>query len=860
MADYDLAIIGGGINGAGIARDAAGRGLRVLLVEKGDLASGTSSASTKLIHGGLRYLEHCEFRLVREALAEREVLLRMAPHIIWPMRFVLPAVPGLRSPFMLRLGLFLYDYLGGRKMLPATAASTSPTTSPASRCKRKFRYGFEYSDCWVDDARLVVLNARDAAERGAVIRTRTRVARAEREDVWQLILNARGRREVVDRARAGQCRRPLGRRSSPRPCCGMRGPPPVRLVKGSHIVVRKLFDHDRGYIFQNTDGRIIFAIPYERRFHADRHHRRGFHRRSRRAWRRAPTRCSISAAPRASISASRSSREQVVWTFAGVRPLYDDERRQERRTPRATIVSTLDERTARRRCSTSTAARSPPIAGSPRRRWASSRISSSCTRRWTATTPLPGGDFLWDAHRDARRADAAGLAVPRRGRGAAAGARLRHAGRPRARRRQAARRSRRRASAPTQRRRGALSDDSTNGRATADDVLWRRTKLGLRVERGRKGRADAIHGARPRTRLSDRRELPPRHRPGHDLDPRDRVRRSARAGRDRAAGVHPDLSGARAGSSTIRRRSGRPWSRPCATALAKAGVERQRHRRHRHHQPARDHDRLGPRDRQADPQRHRLAGPPHRRRLRGAARRRPRSRRSRTRPGCCSIPISRHQDRLAARQRRRRARGGRGGPARVRHGRQLPDLAADRRQGARHRRHQCVRARCCSTSAPAHWDDELLRAVRACRARCCRRCATAPPISARPLPELFGGADPHSRRRRRPAGGDHRAGLLRARHDEIDLRHRLLRAAQHRRRAGARRATGCSPPSPISSTASAPMRSKARSSSPAPRCSGCATALQADRAGVRRRTRSPPQADPAEQVYLVPAFVGLGAP
>ena len=197
MADYDLAIIGGGINGAGIARDAAGRGLRVLLLEQNDLGSGTSSASTKLIHGGLRYLEHGAFRLVREALTEREVLLRVAPHIVRPMRFVLPAVPGPRSPFLLRIGLFLYDWLGARRIpLPARTIDLTHHVT-GQPLLRKFRSGFEYSDCWVDDSRLVALNALDAAERGATVRTRTRVTRAEREDVWRLILNAQGRRDVV---------------------------------------------------------------------------------------------------------------------------------------------------------------------------------------------------------------------------------------------------------------------------------------------------------------------------------------------------------------------------------------------------------------------------------------------------------------------------------------------------------------------------------------------------------------------------------------------------------------------------------------------------------------------------------------
>src|SRR6476469_9237966 len=198
MADFDLAIVGGGINGAGIARDAAGRGLRVLLLEQNDLASGTSSASTKLIHGGLRYLEHGWLRLVREALIEREVLLRMAPHLIRPMRFVLPVEPSMRPRWMLRLGLFVYDHLGGRKMLPPTRAvdlSRGPLGAPL---KGRYQHGFEYSDCAVDDARLVILNSVDAAARGAVVRTRTRCVRVERGGTeWTLILEVRGRRDVA---------------------------------------------------------------------------------------------------------------------------------------------------------------------------------------------------------------------------------------------------------------------------------------------------------------------------------------------------------------------------------------------------------------------------------------------------------------------------------------------------------------------------------------------------------------------------------------------------------------------------------------------------------------------------------------
>ena len=265
MADFDLAIIGGGINGVGIARDAAGRGLRVVLVEQNDLASGTSSASTKLIHGGLRYLEQGSFRLVREALAEREVLMRVAPHLVRPMRFVLPAVPGPRSAWMLRVGLFLYDHLGPRKILPSTRTIDLTDHPFGGPLQRWYTTAFEYSDCWVDDSRLVVLNAVDAAQRGAVIRTRTRCVSAERAAEWRLTLNARGRRDVVTATAlvnaAGPWVEQVAGTVLQVPSQGE-----VRLVKGSHIVVPRLFDHDAGYILQAEDRRVVFALPFERAY------------------------------------------------------------------------------------------------------------------------------------------------------------------------------------------------------------------------------------------------------------------------------------------------------------------------------------------------------------------------------------------------------------------------------------------------------------------------------------------------------------------------------------------------------------------------------------------------------------------
>jgi glycerol-3-phosphate dehydrogenase len=322
MADFDLAIIGGGINGAGIARDAAGRGLRVLLVEQGDLASGTSQASSKLVHGGLRYLEHGALRLVRAALREREVLLRMAPHLIRPLRCVLPLDQRYRSPLLLRLGLFVYDMIGRREILPPTRSVDLAIDATGMPLRRHFHHGYEYSDCLVDDARLVVLNAVDAAERGADIRTRTRCVRAERGDTWRLILNARGVREVVS-ARAlvnaagawvdTVAERILRQKPSGR----------LRLQKGSHIVVPRLYDHDRAYILQAPDGRVVFTIPFQRDFTLIGTTDQGFAGDPAAV---VPSEAEIdylcglvSTYFRATIVTA-----DVVWAYAGVRALYDD--------------------------------------------------------------------------------------------------------------------------------------------------------------------------------------------------------------------------------------------------------------------------------------------------------------------------------------------------------------------------------------------------------------------------------------------------------------------------------------------------------------------------------------------------------
>jgi glycerol-3-phosphate dehydrogenase len=261
----DLLVIGGGVNGAGIARDAAGRGLSVTLCEMEDLAWGTSSRSGKLVHGGLRYLEYYEFRLVREALIEREVLLEAAPHIIWPMRFVLPHSPEQRPAWLIRLGLFLYDHLGGRKRLPATRALDLRRDPEGAPIKQAFRRAFEYSDCWVDDARLVLLNALDAAERGAEVLTRTACVAARREDGhWRVELEDQRtgeRRTVLAKAVVNAAgpwvEQVLGR------VAGVNSRRHVRLVKGSHLVTRKFWEGSHAYLLQNTDKRVIFVNPYE---------------------------------------------------------------------------------------------------------------------------------------------------------------------------------------------------------------------------------------------------------------------------------------------------------------------------------------------------------------------------------------------------------------------------------------------------------------------------------------------------------------------------------------------------------------------------------------------------------------------
>jgi len=346
QSPVDLFIIGGGINGCGIARDAAGRGLSVRLAEMNDLASATSSASTKLFHGGLRYLEYFEIRLVREALIEREVLLRAMPHISWPMRFVLPYHPdmrfesdtptskllglvmpwmrGRRPAWLIRLGLFLYDHLGGRKLLPATTTVRLHGTPEGAPLEDRFEKAFEYSDCWVEDSRLVVLNARDAQARGAQIMTHTRVVSAHVENgVWHVTTEAAGGQSATHVAKM------LVNAGGPwvgdilHNTVRINSSEGVRLVRGSHIVTARLFEHDKCYFFQGTDGRIIFAIPYEQDFTligtTDQEHDDPDI---------APV-CTPGEQQYLIDFANAYFKSDigpadVVWTYSGVRPLYDD--------------------------------------------------------------------------------------------------------------------------------------------------------------------------------------------------------------------------------------------------------------------------------------------------------------------------------------------------------------------------------------------------------------------------------------------------------------------------------------------------------------------------------------------------------
>jgi glycerol-3-phosphate dehydrogenase len=322
---FDVVVVGGGVNGAGIARDLAGRGARVLMVERDDLAAHTSSASTKLIHGGLRYLEHREFGLVRKALAEREGLLRGAPHIMWPLRFVMPHDPSMRPAWMIRAGLFLYDHLARRELLPASRSLRLADDPAGAPLLPRFVRGFEYADGWVDDARLVVLCAVDAVARGAQVRVRTACVQARRDaGLWRIVLEGPGGAREVVRARAlvnaagPWAARFLGEAlERPRPRA-------LRLVRGSHVVVRRLFDHDRAYLFQNADGRVLFAIPYEGDFTllgtTDVEHHESLE-----AVAAAPAEVEYLCAQAARFLRRPPVPADVVWHYSGVRPLLDDD-------------------------------------------------------------------------------------------------------------------------------------------------------------------------------------------------------------------------------------------------------------------------------------------------------------------------------------------------------------------------------------------------------------------------------------------------------------------------------------------------------------------------------------------------------
>ena len=324
LGQFDLIVVGGGVNGAGIARDAVGRGLSVLLCEKDDLAQGTSSRSGKLVHGGLRYLEYFEFRLVREALVEREVLLRAAPHIIWPMRFVLPHSPKQRPAWMVRAGLFLYDHLGGRKVLAPTRSLDLLKAPEGGPLRKNFKRAFEYSDCWVDDARLVVLNAVDVRERGGSVLTRTRLASARREaDKWRVDLRSardgntlQATGKILVNA-AGPWVEDVLRRA------GRNAGSRVRLVKGSHIVTRKFWSGDQAYLLQNNDKRVIFVNPYEGDLALIGTTDIPFEGRAEDARiERSEAEYLLSVVDRYFMRAPKI--HEVVDSFSGVRPLFDD--------------------------------------------------------------------------------------------------------------------------------------------------------------------------------------------------------------------------------------------------------------------------------------------------------------------------------------------------------------------------------------------------------------------------------------------------------------------------------------------------------------------------------------------------------
>jgi glycerol-3-phosphate dehydrogenase len=390
-AAYDVLVVGGGINGVGIARDLAGRGLQVVLCEKDDLAAHTSSSSTKLIHGGLRYLEYYEFGLVRKSLQEREVLLASAPHIMWPLRFVMPHDPSMRPAWMIRMGLFLYDHLARRALLPASQTIKLQAHAAGAPLKPGYTTGFVYSDGWVDDARFVVLSAMDAQQRGATIYTRTACVAAQRgAQGWQATLRfADGSLQQIHARCLVNAAGPWAEKFL-RGSAKQHDTKSLRLVKGSHIVVRKMFDHPYAYIFQNTDKRIIFAIPYEQEFTligtTDVEHK-------------GEPGEAVASQEEVDYLCAQASRyfakpitlQDVVWTYAGVRPLLDDAAGNpsavtrdyllELNTQAAPVLSVWGGKlTTARKLAEEAAGMLCPVLG--------------CNApAWTAHATLPGGDF-----------------------------------------------------------------------------------------------------------------------------------------------------------------------------------------------------------------------------------------------------------------------------------------------------------------------------------------------------------------------------------------------------------------------------------------------------------------------------------
>tara|TARA_B100000945_G_scaffold123892_2_gene98367 strand:- start:792 stop:2303 length:1512 start_codon:yes stop_codon:yes gene_type:complete len=394
MQEFDLVVIGGGINGAGVARDASGRGLSVLLCEKDDLAQATSSSSTKLIHGGLRYLEFFHFNLVRESLREREILLNSMPHIIWPLRFILPHHNGLRPAWLLRLGLFLYDHIGGRKLLPATKKINLKNHESGNPLKKNFSVAFEYSDCWVEDSRMVILNAKDAKLKGATIKTHTSFENAKRkDDLWEITLrdNKTSIKKTIISKSIVNCAGPwvtnvIGEKLNEKNDIG------IRLIKGSHVITKKLFKKNHNYIFQNSDGRIVFAIPYESDFTligtTDIEYEGD----------PGEVRCSLEEKKYLVESVSNYlsnpvSTNDIVHTYSGVRPLFNDNKTKAQNVTRDYVIKTNSQN------------RKAPLINVFGGKITTYRILaekvmnelkpyfSNLEKKWTKNSNLPGGNF-----------------------------------------------------------------------------------------------------------------------------------------------------------------------------------------------------------------------------------------------------------------------------------------------------------------------------------------------------------------------------------------------------------------------------------------------------------------------------------